>query len=324
MKKKKQLTLLSFGGGHDSTAILLLMIFDPEFRKRYAPGDLIVIMSDTGNEHPHTYSHVEQSKKLCEAHGIEFHLITTNYGMHTNSWPDLLTPQLRDEGEFKPTLVQMGMKTCTLNLKIGPIYKFLDEWVNEKYGYDFTVRPTRGCGKQALRKFVDENEQIKVLIGFAYGEEKRMNKSLKMEQKEVEKAAIAKEKGKRGEWGTAITRIFPLIDLGMGRDACVKLIDKHLDYEVMPSNCMLCPYQSGPELLWLYRNYPKMWKTWCLIEERKIARFKDVEGIKNHGVYNTKKLLPQKLEEAQKKHGHMTEGELHANKKYHGCDTNVF
>jgi hypothetical protein len=94
---------------------------------------------------------------------------------------------------------------------------------------------------------------------------------------------------------------------------------------------MLCPYQSLPELLWLYQNEPKQWETWVQIEQNKINRDKDKEGtlvngkpFKNHGVFCSSKLLPQKLFEAQTKYGHLTQQELHQYKKFHGCQTNSF
>ena len=49
------LTVLSMGLGQDSTTILFKIVFDAEFRARYAPEKLLVLFSDTGNEHPFTY-----------------------------------------------------------------------------------------------------------------------------------------------------------------------------------------------------------------------------------------------------------------------------
>lgn len=83
------LTVLSFGGGQDSTAILIRLALDPEFRARYAPGRLLAAMSDTGNEHPETYSHIEWARGFCESHGIEFRFITAADGYHSQAWRDL-------------------------------------------------------------------------------------------------------------------------------------------------------------------------------------------------------------------------------------------
>ncbi len=52
------LTMLSFGGGQDSTAILYRLLYEPELTSRCVPGRLVVCMSDTGNEHPATLLHI--------------------------------------------------------------------------------------------------------------------------------------------------------------------------------------------------------------------------------------------------------------------------
>lgn len=52
--EKKHLTVLSYGGGQDSTALILKVIHDESFRAKYIPGDFIVVMADTGNEHKET------------------------------------------------------------------------------------------------------------------------------------------------------------------------------------------------------------------------------------------------------------------------------
>lgn len=330
--EKKGLTVLSFGGGQDSTAILLKAIKDRSFRKKYAPNHLIVVMSDTGNEHDYTYEHVHNMEKMCKKYLIPFFFLTSDKGYHTPAWMDLIEPQDRKKGSpFVSTMVQTGTKSCTDKLKLVPIYKFLDRYINEKYDYGFKVMKNGGCDKRAIKRYYEEYGHLRVLIGFAKGEEKRAIKSIQLQESQREQHINAIAKGKAGNWQHIIERIFPLIDEEMDRKACVNFIEKTIGYEVMPSNCMLCPYQSPAELLWLAKNHPDMWKKWVKIEKNKLARFKHLEGtivkgkpFKNHGVYNSKKLLPERLQEAKKKFGHLTEKELHEYKKYHGCQTNVF
>jgi len=320
---KKMLTVISFGGGQDSTAILLMYLFDPMFRAMYTPGDVLVVMSSTGDEHQHTEEHVQLIRKLCSIAGIEFYHLTSDMGYHVASWPDLITPQIRKEvGEFKPTMVQLGTKTCTLQLKIGPIYKFLDFWINQKYGYGFKVQKTGGCQKQAIKRFGEENGQIQVLIGFAFGEESRMEKSLRQQEKDHKGTSFWKY----------ITRRFPLIDRKMDRKACQdyiasKGIQARKVYKVKisvpyPSNCRRCPYMSPEELYWLYLNDRPAYDEWVRdIEAPKIKRFKGDE--KNHGVFNTKELIPDKLAKVMKKYAHLEKKELLAflddYKMNHGC-----
>lgn len=309
-----QLTVLSYGGGQDSAALLLLYINDPSFRAKYAPGDFIVVMSDTGDEHDHTKQWVSLTRKLCASHQIPFFHLTSDLGFHVNSWPDLITPQLRyTDGEFKPTMVQLGTKSCTIQLKLGPIYKFLDEWINEKYSYGFPVNEkSRGCGKRAIKKFGSENGNIKILIGFAAGEESRRDKSKRLELKQ--------HQAKEDTFWKYIERDFPLIDLKMDRKACQDLIASK-GFLVLPSNCMRCPYMSPEELYWLALNAPDKFSEWVEIERRKLERFAGTD--KNHGVFNTKETLTQKLDRVKAKYSHLSDEELAAFlydwKMNHGC-----
>lgn len=329
MKNRSQLTVLSFGGGHDSTAILLKIIYDKEFRFKYVEGWFIVVMSDTGNEHDHTYFNVEKIKKLCKDNDILFYFLTNDMGYHTPAWPNLIEPQKRTRSSpFKETMVQLGTKSCTDKLKIGPIYKFVDEFINDRFNYNFPISKNKGCRKRAIKQFYEDFGKITVIIGFAYGEESRAKKSITLQNKQISDHEEAKKKGKKGSWQHALNRVFPLIDIKMDRESCIKYIESILDYEVMPSNCKMCPYQSLPELLWLHNNDPETWGLWVAIEQRKIDRFKPQadsdKTFKNHGVYNSKKLLPEKLAEAKAKFGNLSSEELHQHKKHHGCQTNVF
>ncbi|QHT70783.1 hypothetical protein GXP67_31115 [Rhodocytophaga rosea] len=59
-----EITVLSFGGGQDSTCILYKIIYDPAFRARFVRGHLVVIMSDTGDEHRYTYDYSGHIKQV--------------------------------------------------------------------------------------------------------------------------------------------------------------------------------------------------------------------------------------------------------------------
>lgn len=61
--------VLSFGGGVDSSAILLWHLFHEPLGIRH------VVFADTGAEHPETYANVERFRLLCEEHGLPFHTV---------------------------------------------------------------------------------------------------------------------------------------------------------------------------------------------------------------------------------------------------------
>lgn len=286
------LTVLSFGGGQDSTAILYRMIFDLEFRAKYVTGDFVVVMSDTNDEHPETYSHIKAVQATCAANGVEFVFLTKDMGFHSDKWLGLR--------EFYRRTNTVGSKafpkTCTDNLKIQVIYRWLSDYVVNKYGMN---RRGKWKGKQPLVEFAEANGKIKMLIGIAGDEDKRV-------------ADEAKAKWMR----LSIDRAYPLVDLGWNRQDCQNYIQS-IGFEVpLPSNCMLCPFMSPVELLWLYRMYPADYHDWVSIEAAKLEANKD-KGDKNLGVWGRKK-LPQVLAEAKVKYADWTDERLNEYRMSHG------
>jgi len=287
----KSLTVLSYGGGQDSTALLYKLAFDQDFRNRYAPGRLLVIMADTKDEHPETVKHVEETKTFCAKEGIEFAHITPDMGYHGGKW--------QGYREFLNATRTCGSKafrkTCTDNLKLKPIYRYLEEWISMNYG---TV-----CGrKRGFYQFVHQGRgKVRIIIGIAAGEEKRIGAPLE-------------------KWAQETTeRCYPLVDLGMDRKACQDYIASTGRKVPPPSNCILCPFMSDIELLWLYNHMPEDFEDWCRIEQAKLDRFES-EGLpreKNLTVWG-KKTLREKLAEAQAKYSHMTSEEIDDYKFSHG------
>jgi 3'-phosphoadenosine 5'-phosphosulfate sulfotransferase (PAPS reductase)/FAD synthetase len=287
-RQPSELTVLSFGAGQESTALLYLLIYSAAFRARYAPGTLICVFSDTMDEHIQTYQHIEQVKLLCQQHNILFVHLLPSMGYH--GWEGLR--------EFYRRTNTVGskcfMKTCTDNLKLTPIYNFLEGFVGRKYNL-----PTGN--KQGLVHFAKKLGKIHVLVGISRGEEKRM-------------ADPAKEKKK---WKReSITTVYPLVEMGMDRGDCQRCI-RAFGHEVpLPSNCILCPFLSEIELVWLYKIMPEDYREWVELERRKIEKFAD-KGDKNYGVWG-KKLLPEVLEGALAKYGHLSDSELWDFKMSHG------
>lgn len=326
---RKKLTVLSYGGGQDSFGILNLLFNDLRLRSKYVTGKLLVVMSATGDEHGYTYENIKRARAMCNSsHNTEFHHITPDMGYHRGSWPDLITPQLRGEGgEYAPTMVQSGTKSCTLQLKIDPIYKFLDEYINNEYGYGHKVHPGHNCKKRPLKSYFEEFGPLDVVIGFAAGEESRVRK------------AMALQNNPPRVWQGHVNRIFPLVELGIDRKQAQRHIRMSGEVVPPPSNCMRCPYMGLQEMLWLHREHPDKFEEWCLIEERKLERYKDqpdrfeidkksnieyLQPFKNHGVYNSAKTLRDRLMEAETKFGDWTTEELFEFKFSHGCTKNGF
>lgn len=289
-KIKKDLTILSFGAGQDSTALLYMYVYDSFFRSKYAADDFMVVCSDTGDEHSETYRHIEEIKIFCKNHSVEFFHLTPDMGYHSKSWQSL-----RGFYKLKKTVGSKAFpKTCTDKLKLRPIYKFLDDWIGKKYKVGFGR-------KKAFYEFTKNNNKIKMMIGIAYGEEKRL-----MDPEKIT------EKWKR----TTVENIYPLIDLKMDRKKCQEYIVKQGHEVPIPSNCILCPFISEIELIWLYKNQFSDYQDWVGIEQRKIENNLHMRD-KNLGVWG-KKRLPEILESALYKYRHMSTEQLNNYKMSHG------
>ena len=292
LKFNPKLTVLSFGGGQDSTTILYKLMLNPDFRKEYAPRDLVVVMAETGNEHDETYTHLVRVKHLCKVANIPFFHI----GMDEYTAPSWRKGLIGFYQEGNRIGSKAYPKSCTDQLKIRPIYKWLDEYVYNTY--DIDAKPGR---KAAIKEFTKHYGRIQVLLGIAKGEEKR--------------ASINEESPNK--WmRDCIHKRYPLIELGMDRQACQDYFVE-IDADIpMPSNCILCPFLSHQELLYMYRMEPDWYNFWVKLEQNKIDANKHM-GDNNMGVWG-RKLLPEVLKEAEEKYGHMTNEELRKYKMSHG------
>ena len=293
-----QLTMLSYGGGQDGYSILLSIIYDKEFRKKYAPNDFFVAMSDTGNEFPFTYQHIKDVEALCKANNISFKFITPDMGFHTPGWQNLKAPLIRN----KMILAAWGNKLCTINLKVNVVDKYMHDYMCKLYGF----------GEQRDKTGWDLYHQkfktkARVIIGFAKDEEVRAIKSQKGHEK------LSKWKQKHMQY------VYPMIEEGWNRASAQKVIAGYNKPVPPPSNCMICFYQSDQELVYLDRNHPEEFKQWVELERAKLERFR-AEGLpdkNNLGVYGVGN-LEQKLAKAKAKYGNMTNEELWEYKMSHG------
>jgi hypothetical protein len=270
--------------------MLYMYVYDKKFRETYAPGRFLVIHSDTGDEHPATYEHAEYTKEFCVKHGIEFVHLTADMGFHSPSWQSL-----RAFYYLKKAVGSKAFpKTCTDRLKIQPIYRFLEQWLGDNYD-------TRVGRKKGMYDFAEKHGKIRMLIGIAKGEEKRMADPL------AEKAKWRRE---------TINMEYPLVTLGLDRSACQKYIQGIGHRVPLPSNCVICPFMGEVELLWLYRNMPDDYEDWVNIERTKLDANLHMED-RNLGVWG-KKTLPEVLAKAIEKHGHMSADALDDYKMSHG------
>ena len=132
------ITVASFGGGTDSTAMLIGMW------QRKEPVDLI-LFADTGGEKPHTYKYISIFSEWLIAHNMpEITIVKA---------PKVTLEQDVLKRKSLPSIA-FGFKTCSQRFKAEPCNKYIRNWIPAKEAW------LRG-------------EKITMLIGYEYGEERR-------------------------------------------------------------------------------------------------------------------------------------------------------
>jgi 3'-phosphoadenosine 5'-phosphosulfate sulfotransferase (PAPS reductase)/FAD synthetase len=296
------LTVLSFGGGQDSTTILYKFIYDRDFRAKYAPDELVVVMSDTGNEHPETNAHVAKCRDLCMGFGIPFEFLSFDRGFHSGSWAN----GLQKFFETNDTIGSVAFPaTCSVNLKVEPIRRWLKEYCALQIG-----RPSMREDWRAVEAYRwRTGGKIKMLLGIAADEDR------------VQAPSTTK-------WVAAnIENVYPLRDLGWNRADCQRYIASVGRTVPPPSNCIMCHFKSPQELLWTARTMPREWSVWVALEARKLAANTHMNAVvsaktgrivnKNLGVKNQDTLVAA-LAKAEAQYGHMTLAELDDYRMSHG------
>ncbi|MHC3995724.1 phosphoadenosine phosphosulfate reductase domain-containing protein [Thiomicrolovo sp. ZZH C-3] len=293
-----KLTVLSHGNGQDSTALLYRYVYDPGFKARFAPNDFIVVYCDTGNEFPETYEHNEKITAFCKEHGIEYYVLRPEMGYHYDGWHSL-------QNHFDTYNSIMGtglLRTCTDKLKIQPFHNFLEEYISKRYNLP-------SGRKRAHKLFAQINGPVNVLLGIAHGEEKRM------------RTAPFAEAWKQ----QSIRHVYPLMEMKMDRLDCQDYIYSVGHDVPVPSNCVMCPFCSHQELIYVYRFQFKQFLQWVEFERRKIER--DTErgverpmGVKGKWIRKEDRAytLVDALEEALEKFGHLSDDALKEYRFSHG------
>ncbi|WP_428661870.1 hypothetical protein [Runella sp.] len=300
---RKPLTVLWFGGGQDSTAMLYMYVHDLKWREKYV-GDnrFLVVMSDTGNEFPETYHHVASIKAFCELYDVEFYHLKPHMGYHPRTWPSLGSQMRRND-----TIFSVGFpKSCTDNLKIKPCYNFLEGYLKKYYGY------TSKRSKGVFYKYAAEFGKLTSFIGFAKGEESRCADS---PQLELFPSSVKTKNYLPKYRRECVQHRYPLVEMRMSRADCQAYISAQALPVPIPPNCMMCPFQNDPEIVYLERFHPNDWQQWVKLEANKLA--KNGSKTRNLGVKG-EKTLPEFLENAKRKYGHWSDDQLREYRNSHG------
>jgi len=300
---------LSFGAGQDSTTILYQLVYNPAFALEKLQGRaLIVIFCDTGNERKEVYEHLWMIKDLCAAYGIKFvhlagnikskktkhstvdfhqakgrdtdHIITAFHTSASNS--------LQAKNESNDSLPVRNNPSCTSNLKILPFYRYMNSLCAELLGKE----KVRDHGKRDLVEFCGHTRKLEVMIGFAVGEEKRMEGASKDQPQ---------------KWWQSVEKTFPLItDLQLDRNGCIAFMESTPHGACGPSMCKMCPNITKQTLvlMWRLKERRNDLLDWIRAERRKLNTWAPIQaekGATNIAALGSSKTLVEELRLALEK-----------------------
>jgi 3'-phosphoadenosine 5'-phosphosulfate sulfotransferase (PAPS reductase)/FAD synthetase len=211
---KPRLTIVSYGGGTNSTAMLIGMK-----DRNWRPD--VITFSDTGGEKPETYTYIETLRKWLRDN--QFPDITILRGK------DFWTPKMVTDESLEGQCLRLGvlpskaygLGTCSLKWKVEPADRFLKQ--------------------EMLRREIAEKRAVLRLVGFDAGEPSRVLR------------AQARQK-KRHESGDAVTETYPLYEWGWSREECASAIKKEKLPLPGKSACFFCPSSKKHEVLALPKD----------------------------------------------------------------------
>lgn len=255
------LTVLSFSGGKQSSALLWMIILG----KIERPKEFVVLNADPGMENSGTYKYVEMMKQRCGEVGIEFYTVKG-----FNLYEDLIglkdTKKIRiDNPPYWTKNKNTGTmgrlrQSCTNYYKIQPMDRKLRDILQERFGIS---KKSKRLGNNIVEK----------MIGFSYSEIERMKPS-----------------NKKYYYFS-----YPLIDLKMSNKDVIEFFIKE-NLPIPPrSVCNAC-FANGLETFReMYHNRPEDWKQ-AVDVDNSIRDWSQI-GIRDE-VYVSNTLIP--LEELAK------------------------
>lgn len=221
--------VLCFGGGVDSTAMLVALE-----RQRIRPD--MITFADVGGEKPDTYEHVRYMEVWLKQVGFPpvtwCKKIPTDRVKYTNLEGNCV------ENETLPSLA-FGMKSCSIKWKHVP----------QDYALKGCCRGPNACEPHPIWVNAQKRgvKPIK-LIGYDAGPaDLRRSKNLKVQDDDFK-------------------YVYPLQQLGWGRQDCVKAIIETGLRVPIKSACFFCPASKKWELYWLAGHHPDLFERALVME----------------------------------------------------------
>ena len=213
-------TYLSLGAGVQSSAMLVLSCTDER-----VPRPDICLFADTGDEPQYVYDYLEVLTTFAGDKGIEVQI--TQAGVLSDAVRQSVEKSKSDSDNVgwvsvplytkDPMTSSMGMRRRVCTRE----YKIapIRKWVREMLGYSKGQRV---------------KHRVRSMLGITIDE-------------------LARMKPATDKW---VRNVYPLVDLGLRRHDCLKIVEEAGLPTPKKSSCVYCPYHDDPYWAWLKAEQP--------------------------------------------------------------------
>lgn len=280
-------TILSYGMGVESSAILTRWILEPETCPCEL-SDLVVVTAQTGDEFPDTGVLVETYLlPLLRQHHIRFVQLARHGHLEADGitvLDDTHEPhrvylegdyKLSDELRNNGTIPQAsGVHRCALKFKAWVIEQWLAKNLcasDFKHAIGYNAEETRRIEKSEYAFAAREIREVRMGFGFNVDEKRRIEQANEYDGLRGSASKVADDESH------PITRtaIYPLMDWGWTRQHCLDYLQKTFGVEWQKSACTYCPYgcnkQNRSLLVERFRRHPEQTADSLMLEYVSLA-----------------------------------------------------
>jgi hypothetical protein len=261
-------TVLSFGMGVESSALLLCWLERPESRDFDLERDLIVITAQTGDEHPDQKILVERHiLPRMRARSVRY--VQVARAGHLEADGIVVLDDTREprrvylDGAYKlsqelraaGTVPQFaGEHRCSLKFKKFVIETWIrQEMDGERYRHALGYNADEQKRVEKSERAFAEREPVRVAFGFNSDEGVRISKAKRYDTP------------LRHGW-------YPLVEWGMDREACLRYLKEVTGETWLKSACIYCPFNAlGEDGIARMRQFPEQVAEALLLEHQSLS-----------------------------------------------------
>jgi len=252
----KEITVLSWGGGTQSTA-LLLMALKGEYN---IPKPDYIILSDTGDENEMVYAQIfKVSKYVKDTYGVD--VIVTKKNKIKMDLPSMETFIVKgglEEKQFKTSpyadlyqeqvlfykgvINQANLVPSWVINKNGELGKMMGRQCTVEYKITQIIREIRNL--EGIKRFNPKLHQINMLIGFSVDEMYRLKPSPT----------------------PYIKNVYPLYEAGLSKIDCIEYVEKELGFKPKSSVCNMCYANRFDTIYDIFKNDKVSWEKLLVLD----------------------------------------------------------